>query len=427
MKMKLKMLLLLVAGALALGAAADGLREDELIFETDVVVRESAEASCDLRTVFRIAKVKGTSVLKGLAYSARGWWMELPIDDPSRTAEITVVPGVFADGVFQPDPVPAVTVLADAVGEGTVGWKPTGVAKRVYRFTHTARVEGEIDETATYYGYLDFTQCVDAWATAQEIEAAVKGEITHAFSVVQDALWPWQPVERDVAGAGVMTDVELAAETPATIAFSVSGYGTLHYEYKLVGGMLAVRTDGTERETLPAAVDWQSRSVRLDSPGAHEVAFVHTAGGGETAALRNVRWEEGDGSWAQTESGASRVDLREGVRQLQQADELMPFAFSSTNWIGVAGCSETSKARVTVVQMTGTAADVREWTAEVPNTFAELVKGLGEGVVKWKPARKGVYKATFDVLNGNESVHHEEVWFDLRKARGLTGFMLILR
>ena len=55
------------------------------------------------------------------------------------------------------------------------------------------------------------------------------------------------------------------------------------------------------------------------------------------------------------------------------------------------------------------------------------VKAAGEGEFKWRIEGKGVWKATFDILNGEESVHHEEAWFDLRKTKGINGFMLILR
>ena len=76
--------------------------------------------------------------------------------------------------------------------------------------------------------------------------------------------------------------------------------------------------------------------------------------------------------------------------------------------------------------MTGTTPDVYEWTDEVPDTTHVLMKGPGEAAVKWKVEGKGVWKATFDILNGEESVHHEESWFDLRKTKGINGFMLMI-
>ena len=55
------------------------------------------------------------------------------------------------------------------------------------------------------------------------------------------------------------------------------------------------------------------------------------------------------------------------------------------------------------------------------------VKAAGEGEFKWRIEGKGVWKADFDILAGDECVQHEEAWFDLRKTNGITGFMLILR
>ena len=57
-------------------------------------------------------------------------------------------------------------------------------------------------------------------------------------------------------------------------------------------------------------------------------------------------------------------------------------------------------------------------------TFKVLVEKPGEDAKRWR-AKKGVWKATFDILNGDESVYREDAWFDLRNAIA-PGFMLMV-
>ena len=118
------------------------------------------------------------------------------------------------------------------------------------------------------------------------------------------------------------------------------------------------------------------------------------------------------------------MDLEEGVRTPKYLSYVLPFEYSSTNWIGdVKGVTVSSVASVTIVQLAGDDPDVTKW-AEVQGTSRELKKAVGEDAVKWK-ARKGVWKATFDILNGDSRIHRETVIFDLRDSRG-NGFVLML-
>ena len=111
-----------------------------------------------------------------------------------------------------------------------------------------------------------------------------------------------------------------------------------------------------------------------------------------------------------------RMDLQKGVRTPKRLADVLPFVYSSTNWLGdVVNVSAESVARVTLVQLTGEGDDVTTWTDVVPNTFKELVKKPGEGEVKWR-ARKGVWKAAFDILNNDTSIRTEEAIFDLRNS-----------
>ena len=417
-----KTTILLASAMTALSSLSDGLSEDETGLVIELDRQESVEVECDLRTVFPVAKLKNEPALQGFGYSARGWCLDVPIEDPDRTAEIVAEPGVLANGVFTPEGA-AVVVMSATEGEGWIDWQPSSVEKGMYRLTHTARVRGTGDGQATCYGYLDFTQCADSRATQEQVEVAALDGVSHMIALTQDEEFPWQPIEMSVAGAGIATDAQLVSETTTTV-FSFKGHGTFHYEYVLSGGSLEVRADGVPVETLQVS-GWQMRTVQFEGFGAHTVAFVHVAAKGGRAGLRSVRWEEEDDAvrlWG--EENDVRMDLRHGIRTAKCADEILPFVYSSTNWIGVAGATAGSKARVTIMQMSGTGPDVTNWTDVVSGSFKELVNKNGEGEKKWRP-RKGVWKATFDILNDETSIYSADAWFDLRKT-SMPGFALII-
>lgn len=421
-----RLLLALTAGLTAFLAAAEGKRENEIDIVNEVEAVESTEASCDLRTVFPVAKQKDEPALQGLNYSARGWRLDVSTEDSARTAEITAEPGEIVDGVFQRGEGAAVTVLPAIGGEGTVDWQAGQISKCVYRLKHMVLVGGVSDAEALCYGYLDFTHCVTEKATQEEVELAVFGRFSHKIGVVQDADLPWQPIESGVASVGIMTDAGLASAASTATTFNFKGRGTLHYEYTFSDGSLVVRADGATVGALAASAEWREGGLRFEDFGTHVVSFAYTVANGGQAAIRNVYWEEEDGSArVKGEGGETRVDLREGVRTAANRDEILPFVYSSTNWIGdVEEATTDSLARVTIVQLTGTVPDVKEWVA-MSGTATEFVRKVGEGAKKWKP-KKGVWKATFDILNGDTSVRREEAWFDLRKT-SIPGFMLMLK
>lgn len=412
MKKILSDVMALLFFASALGAYADNLLERGLNVAEEL---EGDVMRCpiDLRAMFPV-KVVNDPALHGITYSSRGWRIDVEEDDPSRKAEIMAAPGTFEDGKFSPDGA-AVTVLPATTGEGTMVWTPSDFSKMVYQLTHVAKINGTRDESSVCHAYLDFTKCA-ANASQAEVEAAVLGDISHPIVTVQDRDLPWQPIVSDTERAGIATDASLVSETTTT-AFSIKGRGTFHYEYRMSGGTLVVRVDGEQFGRMVDPVDWRTCTIAIQGCGAHEVSFAYTAAiGGGWAALRNVRWKEEDG-WmqAQGEVKKRRVDLREGVRRPKYRDEILPFVYSSTNWIGVAGATAESAARVTIVPMAGTDSDVTQWTESgVP---IELHDAPGEADVKWRKPEKGVWKATFDIMNGDKSIYSEERFFDLRKTR----------
>ena len=92
----------------------------------------------------------------------------------------------------------------------------------------------------------------------------------------------------------------------------------------------------------------------------------------------------------------------------------------------MAGATAESKAHVRIVQMTGSDPVVTNWTTEVAGTSRVLHDAPGEDAVPWKAKVGRVWKATFDILNGETSIYNEESWFDLRQTR-VPGFLLMLK
>ena len=408
-------------------STADYVREDELDVVAVVQQMSAPQQVADLRSAFPVASLQDEA-LKGLMYSANSWVRDAAPDE-TRTATITAQAGSLVDGVFMSDGSAELTVLPATPGEGTVDWNLSMIDKTIYRLTHTTRKNGTVDDAGICYGYFDFTQCVMAKATQAAVEAAVLGTITHKIAVVQDEYWPWQPIDTAVARSGLATDAGLLPGDETATAFTFSGRGVLHYDYDLTGGVLEVVADGEVVSTFTAeTAGWVSCQVSFEGFGAHEVSFVYTAaGGGTAAAIRNVRWEVYDESmWARKGGGETRVDLSEGVRTPKNRDEVLPFTYSSTNWIGAAGATATSKAHVRIVQMTGSDPAVTNWTTEVAGTSRVLHDAPGEDVVSRKLKVGCVWKATFDILNGETSVHREESWFDLRQTH-VPGFFLMLK
>lgn len=407
----------------ALAAVADYVREDELSVAIDrSVVSNAAEPSdyeaIDLRAIIPVASLEDAA-LKGLMYSANSWERNAAAD-ASRTAEITARAGTLANGVFMSDGSAEVTVMAGRTGVGTVDWNATEISKKVYQLTHTVRKGGAVDAAGTCVGYFDFTHCV-SYASLAEVEAAVLGAITHKIVVTQDEGRPWQPIDPAAVRSGIVTDegLEPGGETATTFGFK--GCGVLHYDYSMSGGTLVVIADDKVVATFAEPKDdFVPCDVSFGGYGAHEVSFVYTAvGGGKVAAIRNVRWVEPDESSRTTGEGEQiRVDLQEGeVRTPKKFAHVLPFVYSPTNFTGTV---DGKSSRVSIVQLGCEAgddpADVTTWT-EVPGTARMLKEATDEGEVTWR-AKKGVWKATFEIYGGQTLKDTQIKFFDLRNATG---------
>ena len=396
--------------------ATDGVlvREDELAVSAVGVEALSVEQPFDLRPAFPVSSLEDDA-LKGLMYSAIGWELD-PVADPTRTVTITARAGALENGVFTPDGSSALTVLPAREGRGTVDWQPVDISRKVYQLTHMVRGNGGVDATAYLYGYFDFSKC-EAWASQAEVEAAVLGEVTHKIAVVQDEYWPWQPIDVAVVRSGIVTDEYLDSEEETATSVAFNGCGVLHYDYLLTGGKLEVVVDGVTVATFAEVVDWASSQVAFDDYGAHEVVFRYTAvGGGAVAAIRNV-WREEDDSTGLAQDALSdvRADLQAGeVRTPKKFAHVLPFVYSPTNFTGTV---DGKSSRVSIVQLTGDDPDVTKWTTEVRGTARTLKEAADEGEFKWR-AKKGVWKATFEIFDGETLKDTQIKYFDLREASG---------
>ena len=403
---------LAVAGACVAHAddLLEELRESELTTR-QVGIRVEMEVPVDCRRAFDVRKSEGDPALKGFMYSAVGWEIE-PAADSSRTVAITAQAGeLAANGVFVPDGSEALTVLAGTTGRGTCDWQIDGsLPKRAYRLTHTVRDGDTVDPAETLNGYL--VLC--------DLEVALLHPLSQVVTVRCDDEVSWRVIDYLQAGTGIETETNLKQGDQTTLELAFPGHGTLSFEYRLSGGSLSVAIDGGEPEVIDVATDgWVLSTLAFGQPEEHSVVFTYTAGGNGTTAIRNVRWTEDD-RFVSLRAARSdvRTDLREGVRTAERMEHVLPFTYSSTNWVGDA---QGTAAKVTVVQLSGTDPAVTNWTDEVAGSFKVLVDKPGEGEKAWK-AKKGVWKATFDILGAD---HREEAWFDLRDAIG-PGFMLMV-
>ena len=159
----------------------------------------------------------------------------------------------------------------------------------------------------------------------------------------------------------------------------------------------------------------------------HVIEFVTELSGGNSAALKNVRWVDMDNRFGGGESGDCAVELREGVLVVRRANELMPFTWSSTNFTGNALVKNTgfisidpqSVVSVRVVQVTGEGDDLSQWTTEVAGTEKTLVaEQQGEGTVKWKHVKPGVWKADLVIKTNGSETYRETRILDLRNYAG---------
>lgn len=335
-----------------------------------------------------------------VSYSADGWEKDAP--DSGRTVTLQLTP---ADGGA------AVDVAVNLDGRGAYVWTPANVERKQYVLKHLVKNGSAVVGGETLTAYFSFEN-VEMRASEAEVRAAALG-ISQDCTIANDADHPWQSISG--AGEGIASPADVAS----ACLFQVKGQGTFCYEWALDAGTASVALDGVGARSYEASAGWNEDTFSVTTGGEHVFAFSVASEGGPFK-LRNVRWITSDQSFQLAVSESARVDLRTGVRVLNDRSELMPFTYSSTNFVGIAGGTSKTIAHVSVVRLTGEGDDVSQWTEEVPKTRRELKCAQDEGVVIWG-GRVGVWKAMFDIVDAeDESVHAESAVFDMRNcARGL--------
>ena len=367
---------------------------------------EKTDVSLDLSAIWDRTDLSAI----GVAYSAVGW--ALTADESDRTVTLAYFK-------TNEEASAATEIASGLTGCGTQTWTPSGVAKDGYELRHS--VYDGLTEVAgeRLSAFFTFANC-QMEATPEEVRDAVLG-IGEPCIVTNDADHPWQPL----AGAG--SGAAAPAGTNTQIGFAVAGEGALSFGVRLDGGTLAVLVDGVSVATYDSVADWTAVTLPIVGRTAHTVAFAYTAADGTTsAALRGVSWKTDAGRLSAASCDGARVDLREGAKTIMRREQLLPFVYSHTNFVGVAGATAESVARVSIVRLAPDEPtdDLSLWTNAVAGTERVLREESDESSVRWR-GHGGVWRATFDILNGEDTVHTETAIFDMREF--CPGFMLMLK
>ena len=300
-------------------------------------------------------------------------------------------------------------------------WTPGEVIRQVYNVRHVV-VGGSPLET-DLNAYFSFENYDRVMPNELAVRAAIRftNGTGWGFDIENDVVNWWSLV----GGPG---DGISAPQGDSVLAFKVNGHGVFLFDYTLVGGKWTVKVDGAEVRTMSSSAGWTGVELPVgEGFVAHVIEFVTDLSVDGLAELRNVRWVDTDKRFGGGRVDDGAVDLREGVLVVRRTNELMPFTWSSTNFtgnvlvknVGFVTIGSQSVASVRVVRLTGESEDVSQWTTEVPDTAKALVsEKQGEGTVKWRGAKPGVWKADFVIrTNGDETCRETRI-LDLREYVG---------
>ena len=378
---------------------------------TDFAAGESASAKIDLSDVWNKTDADPVAV----AYSAVGW------DRAERAADGSTVILLLEPANGSQSPT---TLQSGLTGRSAWSWALAGLETTVYRLSHFVVREGVTNEAETLQAFFDFTDNPYMRIDDAKVTAAMSAETTLPFSIVNDEQHPWIPVSMSAP-----MGIKAPANASSSFDIVVDGSGALTFDYVLTGGAVLTSLDGATAETLATGED--SVSVSIPGRGRHVFRFLATLGAEDALTVLNVRWVETDVAYAKTRSALVCYDLRTGVRMPKRYQELLPFVYSPTNFTGCVGADETSFARVSVVQVTGDEeAGIESWTNaenEVAGTLKVLKASASvEGAVEWTGATRAIWKATFEIRTGGDTVYTENAFFDLRKYHPI-GTLVIIR
>ena len=365
-----------------------------------------AQGALDLSDVWDKRNVNDEPIL----WSSLGW-EDVAESESGKTVTLRLIP--LSAGEEQ-------TLASGLKGHRqTADWTPGVVMYQVYNIRHIV-VGGSPLET-DLNAYFSFEHYNHVVPSEQEVRAAIAAKDGSRYGIANDPDNWWELVGGP--GEGVM-----ALQGVSVFTFTVDGRGTFSFDYILAGGRWTVKVDGAVVRTMETAADWTGAELPMDERFVtHVIEFATDLSGGDSAALRNVRWVDADYRFGGGQCSAGATDLREGALVVRRPNDLMPFTWSSTNFTGNALVKDTgfvsidpqSVASVRVVQVTGEGEDVSQWTTEVAGTAKVLIsKKPGEGLVRWHGAKAGVWKAEFAILTGDNQVYTEKRILDLRNYSG---------
>ena len=398
-------------GAIALTAvAAVGYGDDVVADAEEEIVGAGAiaQGALDLSDVWNRRIANAESIL----WSSLGW-EDVAEEESGKTVTLQLIPR--QEGKTQ------------TLGSGLTGhrqtyvWTPGKVTKQVYNIRHVV-VGGSPMET-DLNAYFSFENCDQEAPSAADMHAAIRvDEGTGLNCCIANDADNWWTLTGG-SGEGI-----LAPQGESEFKITVEGNGHFRFDYALDGGTWTVKVDGATVRTMDATTDWKGAELLVDGVlVTHVIEFMTELSGGDSAALKNVRWIDMDDCFGGGQGGVGAVDLRAGVLDVRRSNELMPFTWSSTNFTGVIeiGPGETQKinpqsvASVRVVQVTGAGDDVSQWTTEVAGTETTLVAELqGEGTIKWRHVKPAVWKAELVIAPPAGEAYRETRILDLRKYSG---------
>ena len=407
-------------GAVALAAVAVvGYGDDDIIVDgvEEEVEGTGAIVQCalDLSEVWDKRNVNAEPIL----WSSLGW-EDAAEEGSGKTVTLQLIPR--QEGETQ------------TLGIGLTGhrqtyvWTPSEVTKQVYNIRHVV-VGGSPLETDLNASF-SFKHYDDVAPSEVEVRAAIAAKDGSRYGIVNDLKNWWILVGGP--GEGIA-----APQGESVFVFTVDGHGSFFFDYELGGGTWTISVDGVAVKSLTDAMDWTASGLSFEGLRAHTVVFsTDLPSDGDFAALRNVRWVEQDWCSRAGKGSGAVVDLRTNdVLVVRRTNELMPFAWSSTNFTGNALVKNTgfitidpqSLVSVRVVQVTGAGDDLSQWTTEVEGTEKTLIaEKQGEGTVKWKGAKAGVWKAELVIKTNGSETYREMRILDLRKYIG-QGLVLFVK
>ena len=375
-----------------------------------------AQGALDLSDVWDKRNVNAEQIL----WSSLGW-EDTAEEESGKTVTLQLDLGSSGD--------PQILASGLRGHRQTFVWTPGVVKPQVYNIKHVV-IGGSPLET-DLNAYFSFEHYEHVAPSEADVRAAIRFDDGTGwdFGIVNDEVNWWNL-------AGGPGEGLVAPQGKSIFTFTVEGHGAFFFDYTLAGGVWTVKVDGAVVRTMDAVANWTGVELPMDaSLVTHVIEFVAELSGGDSAALKNVRWVDSDDRFGGGQGGNGMVDLREGALIVRRANELMPFAWSSTNFTGNALVKDTgfvaidpqSVASVRVVQVTGEDEDVSQWTTEVAGTDKTLVSEMqGEGTVKWKGVKPGVWKADLVITSPTGETYRETRILDLREyvGQGLVLFFM---